>query len=157
MIHLLIVSDTHRRTAEVIELYRKHPHDVLIHLGDLVDDARRLERALHIPVTYVRGNNDPQEDVPWERVVEYCGVRLLLTHGHRQSVGSGRERLARRAKEKACRIALFGHTHRRADEEIGSVRVINPGAVYRSLDRSPSVLSMGIDEKGHVETEILYL
>lgn len=155
MIKILVVSDTHRHFTDVIEQQRTDPHDVMIHLGDLVDDARELERQLHMPVVYVRGNNDWQQDVPWERVLDYSGIRILVVHGHREFVGTGLDRLARSAVKNGCSAALFGHTHRRADETLQGVRLLNPGALYLPRDGIPSMLSLTLDGSTAIRTEFI--
>ena len=42
---------------------------------------------------------------------------------------SGLETLAARAKELACDVALYGHTHTPLISEVGGVTLVNPGSL----------------------------
>ena len=64
-----------------------------------------------------------------ETVIEAEGVRIFCCHGHRYGVKSGFSRLAARAKELDCTVALYGHTHAADIREIEGVLCVNPGAL----------------------------
>lgn len=149
---ILVVSDTHRRITEVIAFQEKDPHDMLFHLGDLVKDAKTLEKVLHIPVLCVRGNNDFAEyETPAQIVVPVYGKRFLLTHGHMERVGAGSAGVLALAKEEGANVALFGHTHRRFDRVIDGVHILNPGAVSSPRDGVRSLLSLTVFESGNLD------
>ncbi|HIY99711.1 MAG TPA: YfcE family phosphodiesterase, partial [Firmicutes bacterium] len=63
-----------------------------------------------------------------EAVIEAEQVRIFCCHGHKYGVKSGLGRLAARAKELDCSVALYGHTHRADISEVGGVLCVNPGA-----------------------------
>jgi uncharacterized protein len=114
---LLVVSDTHDDLSFVASALRAHPEvDRIVHLGDHCDDAVELEALGIAPVSVVRGNGDTDcpHGCPLDAVLTVEGHRLLLTHGHRQDVKLGLERLAAfaRLQRPPVDAVLFGHTHR---------------------------------------------
>ena len=88
--------------------------DAVLHLGDHTDDADDIRRAFPaLTIYHVRGNNDFDMDVPLFAVVTVGGVRMYLTHGHRERVSMLHSGLVpARAREEGCSFAFFGHTHR---------------------------------------------
>ena len=89
---ILVVSDTHGDISGVQEaLRREGPVDYVFHLGDNARDAARIQTTAHM--VSVLGNCD-FGGAPLTETVFLCGKRLLLTHGHGQSVKYGLQRLA---------------------------------------------------------------
>ena len=77
-----VISDTHlhardagRLPTEILELYARFQVDLIVHAGDIVDQAviDRLESVA--PVIAVHGNNEPLE--LWKSLPE----RIILTAG----------------------------------------------------------------------------
>lgn len=105
---------------------------MVLHLGDHTDDARELESVFpRLTVCSVRGNNDYfDREVPEHAVVTLDGVRIFLTHGHREQVyvREGKQ-VAQLAREEGCGLAFFGHTHRMYLERVNGVLVCNPGSI----------------------------
>lgn len=131
MERILVLSDTHGKTDNVIRLMENVPFTKVFHLGDLVRDALLLEKAFpDIEFYYVRGNNDPYgtED---EKIVEVSGKKFYLCHGHNLSVSSNLLRLSLKAKEQEASVALFGHTHIKHMEEYDGLILFNPGSTSR--------------------------
>lgn len=87
---ILVVSDTHGDTdkAEEAIRYNKDSISMIIHLGDYFRDAQKLaEMFPEIPIEYIYGNSDFMIDgVPAEKMLNVCGKRIFMTHGHRYSV-----------------------------------------------------------------------
>ena len=104
---------------------------MVIHLGDHAEDAREIERVFPaMPIYRVRGNNDFDPDVPLNAVVIPGGVRIYITHGHRERVGMLSSGIvSQRAYEEHCTLAFFGHTHRMMLERENGVWVCNPGSI----------------------------
>ena len=69
-------------------------------------------------------------------MIEEEGLSVFCCHGHRYGVKSGLARLAARAKELGCEVALYGHTHRAAVEEVDGVLCVNPGSAGAYSDAS---------------------
>lgn len=148
-VRLLILSDSHGRTSLCDRAVEAFKPDMIIHLGDIERDAEYIEDVYpDIPLVAVRGNNDALCARDTERVLEVCRLRIFITHGHLYSVHDGGRRLAERAKEKDCTLALFGHTHSPADNVFDGVRVFNPGSISLPRSGSPSAGVLEIDENG---------
>lgn len=130
----LIFSDSHRNTAPMDEVIQKEECDAVLHLGDVADDVEHLRRKFfYKTICAVSGNNDGffRED-PTEVFLEDCGHRIMLCHGHRQSVKTGTDRLVHTAKANVCDIALFGHTHSTCNKTVDGVLLVNPGSIGRN-------------------------
>ena len=102
---------------------------VILHLGDCVRDAQRLEeRDPDIPLLGVPGNCDYGGLDQPERLTELGGVRILMMHGHTRRVKSGPMAAIYAARECGADILLFGHTHVPLVDYDGALWVMNPGA-----------------------------
>ena len=126
----VIVSDSHGRCAKKLD--RLAPifaeNDYIVHLGDGSTDMRSV-LSLYPEKTYICKGNCDFSFGGEEYVIEAEGVRMLCCHGHRYGVKWGLGKLAARAKELDCGIALYGHTHAAGITEIDGVMCINPGAL----------------------------
>lgn len=143
---ILIVSDTHHDFDALYRLVlrEKDTLDLLLHLGDCVQDAEDLRSEYPLlPMRFVRGNCDYACDAPDTAVVDAAGVRLFLTHGHLFGVNNTTERLAAKARQQDASVALFGHTHRRFWQNAAGVQLFNPGSLSKPRD---GVRSYGIIE-----------
>ena len=133
---VLVFSDSHGRMLDVYDAVERECPDAIIHLGDCYEDACDLRRSYpDLPVYAVRGNNDWGEDAPLKTIVTLEGVRMYLTHGHKEGVVyHSPAQVPECAQAANCQIALFGLTHIVYLAEIGLVTVLNPGSI--SLPRS---------------------
>lgn len=113
---------------------RKEECDAVLHLGDVANDVEHLrQKFFYKTICAVSGNNDGFfRDDPTEIFLTDCGHKIMLCHGHRHSVKSSAERLARAAKAEGCDIALFGHTHTTCNTTVDGVLLVNPGSVGRN-------------------------
>ena len=129
-----VISDTHGMLRwEVEETLRGC--EAILHGGD-INSPEILSALRRIAPTYaVRGNNDFEPDAPITAVIAPEGVRMYLTHGHRDRVcWSDSGLVAAHAAEQGCALALYGHSHLCNDIVEQGVRVMNPGSI--SLPRS---------------------
>lgn len=124
-----VFSDTHSNTDLMLEAVRRSQPDLIIHLGDHERDTAVLAREFpHIPLYNVRGNCDLAPSAPETELVPLGPVKAFITHGHLYSVEYDRlDSLVYAAQELGAKIAMYGHTHRALYEEVGGVKVINPG------------------------------
>ena len=53
-----IISDTHNKITKVYDYLFDKEIDIIVHLGDVCEDAILLEDLLKVEVIYVKGNND---------------------------------------------------------------------------------------------------
>ena len=70
---------------------------------------------------------------------ELAGRRIAVCHGHEHAFHQLLE------QDSEIDYLLHGHTHRKADRRIGSMRVINPGALYRVLRPTVALLDVTSD------------
>lgn len=148
-----VFSDTHANTARMVAALRRCRPDVIIHLGDLERDTRILRREFpDIPLYSVCGNCDYGSQEPTEGVISLGPVKAFLTHGHLYNVRWGVDSLVYAAQEQDCRLALYGHTHIPDSQELGGVKVVNPGTA--GMGRSLSYAWITVFENGGIAVEI---
>ena len=130
---ILVLSDSHaslgfmRRCVEILK------PDAVVHLGDYYDDGQTLGECYpHIRLHQVSGNCDKfrcPPDALEMMCYPVCGVKLFMTHGHRQRVKSGIELLCAEARQYGAQAALYGHTHiPDCHREEDGLWVLNPGS-----------------------------
>lgn len=148
---ILIISDSHGDTKRFDKIITACEPDMIIHLGDIERDVEYLEAVYpHIPLHAVVGNNDPWVRREAEKVIEVEGIKIFMTHGHLYGVWDNGFRVAKRAEENGCTVALFGHSHVPVDETFGTVRAFNPGSISRPRVGEYCVGIMEIDDTGKV-------
>ncbi len=151
-----ILSDTHGKFAtalHAVQLLQQQGVDMLIHCGDVGDESVLDTLAGGAPAHFVFGNND------FDRrglqayakligvnclgnfgVVGADGKKIAVTHGDDPQL------LARLTRDDSgIDYLLTGHTHVRHDQRLGSIRWINPGALYRASIKSVAVLDVPTD------------
>lgn len=150
---IIVVSDSHGDIEKLEKIFSKEKnYSYILHLGDHHDDLDMVETDLSkVEIKSVRGNCDfvkKEEEI----FFEINGLKIYMTHGHLYSVKYGYQNLFYKANEIGADLALFGHTHEKFNEKMGSVRLFNPGAVnsYRSFTAS-SYGVLIVDEDGKYE------
>lgn len=101
MTKVLIISDTHGLTDEVIEVKNRHSDvDAMIHCGDseLSYGSKELE-GFH----YAKGNCDFEPEMENDQVFTVGDITFLVTHGHLFQVKSTLMPLSYRAEEAGAR------------------------------------------------------
>jgi len=135
-----------------LSLFDEHGVEQVIHCGDVCGVAvfdEMVGRRCH----FVWGNMDdrgggieaylaetglhPPAEIPLRLTID--GKRFAVFHGH-ESAAREMERL------EDVDYILHGHTHKRRDERVGSVRIINPGALYRAANKTVAILDPSTDE-----------
>lgn len=128
---ITVVSDSHGNRRALDGLFKIFSEsDIIIHLGDTSADGNYILSGFPQALV-INGNCDPVKLGDDERVIQAEDVKIFACHGHLYSVKTTLSRLAARAKELGCEIALYGHTHRAREDFIDGVTLINPGALYR--------------------------
>jgi putative phosphoesterase len=149
-----ILSDTHDKLPAMqagLNLLRQSGAEFFIHCGD-VGSEPILDQLAGLPSAFVWGNNDWDRPA-LERYAHNLGITCygdfgdLELGGKRFAVIHGDDlRLRQRIlTEQHHDYLLQGHTHLRHDEKIGTVRCINPGALYRARDKSVAILDTETD------------
>lgn len=143
-----VISDTHRYTSiisKAIEVFDKP--DLIIHLGDNVQDICSIEKFYKGRIINVRGNCDFSTDVPEERIEDIAGKRFFITHGHRYDVKYDILRIKYRAMELNADVVLFGHSHVSMIDYDEGIWFINPGSPSYPRDGSRSVAVIKIENE----------
>ena len=144
----LIIADSHGSTRRFDKAITAFEPDAIIHLGDIEKDVEYLEEVYpHIPLYAVVGNNDPWCRREAEKVIEHDGIKIFMTHGHLYGVWDKGFRIAERARELGCSVALFGHSHVPVDEIYDGVHAFNPGSISRPRVGEYSVGIMEIENQ----------
>lgn len=150
-----ILSDTHGKLDAMIAAMRTLRNagaEYYIHCGDVGGEAI-LDELAGLTSAFVFGNNDYDRrelarysasiDVRCLREfgeLELNGKRIAVTHGDD----------ARLVKQLMLQqrhdYLLLGHTHVKRDQRSGTMRVINPGALYRAAEKTVAVLDLPSDE-----------
>lgn len=133
---ILIFSDSHTDVVTMCDVAKKEAPDAIMHLGDHYSDALALrEMVPGTPLHCVAGNTDKESVDKYEEIVELCGKRILLTHGHIQETSGNRNGIRNLfiygAEEKGADIILFGHTHEPFVHWCNGVWIMNPGRIGR--------------------------
>lgn len=161
-----ILSDTHGRAdacRQAVRLLAELGAQAFAHCGDVGEEPVLDELAGH-PVWFVWGNNDFDR----QRLAQYAGElglcclgdfgrfgfagrRFAITHGDNGSHLAAVREAALRGEAAAGEgrpddYLLTGHTHAAHDRRIGSLRWINPGALYRARPKTAALLDVGADE-----------
>ena len=157
---VLVVSDTHGRHSKLEEAVQKEtPFSYLIHGGDVEGGELSILSISRCPCTIVAGNNDFFTRLPKEAQISLEGQSIFVVHGHQYGISGGTVGIEAACRARACRIAIFGHTHRPLIQERDGVLLINPGSLSlpRQEGRRPSyvVLELSRDQAPHAEIRYL--
>lgn len=129
---VVVVSDSHGNREAVEKLFPIFSEsDYIIHLGDTSADGAYIRRNFPDNTYIVNGNCDFERLGEDELTLDIEQVKIYACHGDKYGVKYGYDRLAYRAKELGCGVALFGHTHRAFERELSGVLLFNPGTVKR--------------------------
>lgn len=152
---VLVVSDSHGRTDNLILAVEQTKPNYVLHLGDCQRDLEALHREFPtLPMEGVPGNCDwGSLDTP-ERLIELGGVRILLLHGHTRNVKSSPMAAMYAAREWGAQVLLFGHTHRPLVDNDGTLLTLNPGAAGDPVRPTYGILTL---ENGKADAATAWL
>lgn len=172
-----VIADTHipdRLSAlppEVNDVF--HGVTAILHAGDVSAPWVLEELGALAPVFAVAGNTDIRLNLPPDRLLEFGGARIGLTHGHGGwgqylwqkvvylAAGYDVTRYVRLARSRfgAVEAIVFGHTHRSVNRCEDGILMFNPGSLgpdYFPPQRGPTVGLLHI-LNGQVSAEIVSL
>jgi len=156
LVLLGILSDSHGKvdaTRAAVDLLRNRGAEYLIHCGDVGGEPiLDLLAGDAPPAAFVWGNNDydRQNLARYAKSIgvtcldvlgslELDGKKIAVTHGDHGG-------LVRRVLDAQDHdYLLVGHSHVPADQRVGRVRVINPGALYRAAAKTVALLDLAGD------------
>ncbi|MFA6309300.1 MAG: metallophosphoesterase [Clostridia bacterium] len=157
---ILVLSDSHGTLYYAKKAISNNPEvDVVIHLGDFLRDAKKLKAIFPGKIfEMIPGNSDfATDDNPAEKILEYEGKRILITHGHKYLMKADFKKLCIRAIESKIDLILFGHTHVAEIIEFGKFILVNPGSISfprTSASKSYSLIDI-IDDK--ISAKMMFL
>lgn len=157
---ILIVSDTHRRNENFLQVIEmENPFDLVIHCGDVEGSEYVISQAAGCPVEFVQGNNDFFSDLPREKELTIGNYKVWVLHGHNYYVSMNYETIKNEALDRGVDIVMCGHTHRPVIETDGNLTIINPGSLSypRQENRRPSYVIMELDEDDKPHYTLRYL
>ncbi len=146
---LVVFSDSHGHNDRMRSVIRMQKNaDAFLHLGDGAPDFLFLCEEASVTGFAVRGNCDlcsTHRRLEKTMTLTFEGVRLFLTHGDGYQVNWSTVPLSLAAKEAACLVALYGHTHIAEnrylppmDENDRPLYLFNPGSISKPRDGAPS-------------------
>ncbi len=155
---ILVLSDSHSGMQFMRSCVDAVKPQAIVHLGDYYDDGETLaELYPHIPMHQVPGNCDRYRCPPWLKPTlcyDVCGVRLYMTHGHKQSVKTNTALLVAEAHAMGAQAALYGHTHvAECYQDDTGMWVMNPGSAGYG---GGSAGLLEVENKTIVSCRILY-
>ena len=145
---IVVFSDSHGNTSFMEQAVQAEKPDHILHLGDVVRDARALAETFpQIPLDYVPGNCDGfcgSEQA--ERLLELEGRTILMMHGHTRGVKAGIGGAVRAGRDAGADVVLFGHTHEALCDRVGPMWVLNPGSVRGYFRTTYGVITIQGDD-----------
>lgn len=133
---LLVFSDSHSSSGKIEKAIAAHSGvcDAVIFLGDGLRDIDYVKRKYpDLCFFCVSGNCDFASAVLGESLLDFDGIKVLVTHGHKYFVKHGYDTLLRYAVSKGADAVFFGHTHIPLDTceyiEGKRIQLFNPGSI----------------------------
>lgn len=123
---LLIISDSHGLTDEIVKIKNRHQIDYYIHCGDSELSFHSLVMKEFMKVA---GNCDLDTYYPQDLIMDKQGIKIFITHGHHYHVKRNLHTLSYRAEEERAAIICFGHTHIAGTGKMNGQLFINPGSI----------------------------
>jgi len=166
---IVIFSDSHGDVETMCGVVEKEKPDMIIYLGDGIEDAEQLnERYSDIQMIKILGNVDSKKEEEWIKFAEICGKRFIMTHGHifinefknyqqtDENRITSRNNMLKIMAENNADILLHGHTH---DPYINKIPmpericwIMNPGSISRIEGIfKPTYGILKINESGTLE------
>lgn len=129
---IIVFSDSHGDVNICKSVLDKLPKtDMVIHAGDCIGDAKKLEELFpNIEVKAVAGNCD-YSAAPVDLVFDAGGKRFFLSHGHKYGVKFEYDyrTFCEKALSEGADAAIFGHTHVSYMKKEKGLLLLNPGSI----------------------------
>lgn len=146
-----ILSDTHSKYATVetaLSMLQQRNVNFLIHCGDIAD-SETVWLFQGFTTHFVFGNCDTESFSLQQAIhgigetlhqpfghLEIEGVKIAFLHGHDDSLMRDVE------NSEHFDFLFYGHTHVAREHQTGPTRVINPGALHRTAQKSFLILDL---------------
>jgi|SRR5690625_3567538 len=145
---VLILSDSHGWSKEILEVKERHQGEVdqIIHCGD--SELNYGDEVLQ-GIQIVAGNTDFDPEFPNELVFDVKGTTFYVVHGHMHNIKETLDPITYRASELRARIICHGHSHVAGATRVGDQLVINPGSIrFPRYSRTETYAILEWDDEG---------
>lgn len=127
---IIVLSDSHGNTENLLSAVAVTGPDLILHLGDYESDSNVLRKSFpNIPLYAVRGNCDINSNEELIRDIFCAGKHIYMCHGHTYNVKTGLYSLINSGMANRADIVLFGHTHSPYYDIVENMHIINPGTI----------------------------
>ena len=151
-----VVGDTHNSLSnieKIIDIFNEKNVDKVIHTGDITQ-AKTLSRfsRLSCPLIGVYGNNDLEEkglkDIAEQNGFNFQHPPFLLKISNKKiAIFHEPEDIENfLKKDPSIQLIIHGHTHRYRNENIGNVKIINPGECAGIIKGKNSVGALNLED-----------
>lgn len=161
---ILVISDTHRDLVNAriaIKDTSKSGLDGVIHCGDHIDDAKKLEKEFpELWFNYVPGNCDGWffTDNEKNKVIEVENKKIFITHGDCHNIKYDYDELIIDVKAHDAAIGLCGHTHIAHIQKEPGATIVNPGSITLPRDlQYPSYAILEISEDNSINVIMMMI
>lgn len=139
LVRIGVLSDTHGVIDARVREKLSACHTI-VHAGDIGTPAVLEElRGIAKKVVAVRGNNDPNSDLPETERIKLAAGFIVVLHGDGLEQPPSHEAL--REEWPDARAIVYGHTHRAVCDQTALPWVLNPGPAGRTrIKDGPSCL-----------------
>lgn len=158
---IAILGDTHRNKYGIslaLKKIKELEANMIIHLGDCVDDIEIIKTDFNGEVLGVVGNCDCTSRFPNNQIIDINGKKIFFTHGDLYGVKNSLSSILYKGEEIGADIILFGHTHISLLEEINNIILMNPGSIPKPSPwcRSGAVGFIEVSNDGKIISKELY-
>ncbi len=154
---IFVISDTHGKIEKAVEIYKTlQDIDLIVHLGDLWADVKRIKNNINVPILGVKGNMDGSFSKDGHHILETEFGKILLVHGHMESVKQGLDKLMYKAESLQCRAVFFGHTHIPMFRQVEGLYVLNPGSLSQPIGARKGSYAVASVTKDSLDATILF-
>lgn len=155
---IYVISDTHGKIDKAIEIFHSLEEiDLIVHLGDIWNDAKRMKDQLDVPLIGVKGNMDGAFSKDAYHILETDFGKIFLSHGHMESVKQGYENIMYKAESLQCKAAFFGHTHIPLFYEAEGLFLLNPGSLSLPSGGRKGSYAVATVTRQSLDASILYV
>lgn len=142
---IIVLSDTHGNLPPALKAISDIGSiDLILHLGDNVEDAKTISDGTGVQYRAVRGNRDWHSDAPYLAFWELEGIKIMALHGHLEDISRNEpeeerqakfRKLADKAKRGNAGIVLYGHDHLAEKFYVEGILFFNPGEMVYGAQR----------------------
>lgn len=155
---IYVISDTHGKIDKAIEIYKSlEDIDLIVHLGDHWNDAKRMKDQLNVPLIGVKGNMDGSFSGDGYHILETDFGKIFLAHGHMESVKQSYENIMYKAESLQCRAVFSGHTHIPVFCEAEGLYLLNPGSISLPVGGRKGSYAVATVTKDSLDAAILFV